>query len=228
MENRFIFYKKYKDFEIGFSNKNFNFESFFKNKKIAILKQIHSRRIIKVNSSSEYEEKSDGLLTTEDNLYLIIQTADCYPVLAFNRKADFIGAVHAGWRGIYKNILGELKKTILTFADKEITEKNTEFFIGPGICKNCYEIKKDVYDKFKQNNLNKSIFEFSSDKIFLDLRKAIMNQLKNLNFKTKNIKNFNICTFENKDLISYRKNKTKGRLYNFIRKGYFKEGIINE
>ncbi len=217
MLKKFAYYSNKDGFEIGFSNKNFDFDSFFKGKKYAILKQIHSDIIIKAHEPFSGLE-GDGLITDREELYLIVKTADCYPVLFFNKKAGFIGAVHSGWRGTYKNILKSFKEKAIEYASENTLRKYTRIIIGPGICGKCYEVKDDVVKLFKEAGFKNDIFYQADNKIFLDVRKAIHFRLEQAGFAKENIRDINLCTYESSELVSYRRDKTKKRLYNFIKK----------
>ena len=217
MDKKFAYYFKDENYEIGFSNKYFDFSDFFKGKQYAILKQVHSDIVLNVEEPFSGRE-GDGLITDKENIYLIIKTADCYPLIFYNKEADFIGAVHSGWRGTYKNIIKSFKKKALEYAPETMVKKYTKIIVGPGICGNCYEIKEDVLLFFKEAGFKDNIFKIKDKKIFLDVRKAIHHRLLAEGFKSENIDDINLCTFEDNSLFSYRKNKTDKRLYNFIKK----------
>jgi len=217
MPEEFAFYLKNNDFEIGFSNKYFDFEKFFSGKRFSILKQIHSDIVHRVETPFS-DKEGDGLITDKKELYLVIKTADCYPVIFYNKKGGFIGAVHSGWRGTYKNIIKSFKEKALEYASLKTVLNDTEVIVGPGICGNCYEVKDDVVKLFKKAGFEDDFFKEEKRKIFLDVRKAINFTLAKEGFLPENIKNINLCTFEDSTLYSYRKDKTKIRLYNFIKK----------
>ncbi len=215
--NLFAYYESNDKMEIGFSNKNFNFERFFKDKKYAILKQIHSNIVLDVSAPVKFPE-GDGLITSEKRLYLIIKTADCFPVIAYNLEAGFVAALHAGWRGVYKNIFKEFKKKAIELGtNRSVMDSNTNFIIGPGICGKCYEVGRSFYYDFKMIGFGEEFFRTEGDKVYFYVRGAIERRLYELNFDSDNIKNINLCTYENQNLFSYRRDKTKSRLYNFIR-----------
>ena len=66
---------------------------------VAKMKQTHSNEVKVIHSDGEFF--SDGIITTEKNISLVVQTADCMPVLI---KSDIsIAALHIGWRGLKKN-----------------------------------------------------------------------------------------------------------------------------
>ncbi len=50
---------------------------------------------------------TDGLITAEKGIPLVVFTADCVPILLYDPKQPVVAAVHAGWRGTVQNIGGK-------------------------------------------------------------------------------------------------------------------------
>jgi YfiH family protein len=179
------------------------FKRFFPLKRVIFPKQNHSSLIL-------WEEGKkilicDGVFTKEKNIFVGVKTADCVPLIISNEK--FVGAVHCGWRGLSKGILENLKNLILK---ENILIEECKFFLGPSICKNCYEVKEDVGNLFPSH--------FKKGK--LDLKGFIFDFLiKNGAFE-KNILIDKNCTYCNKFLPSYRRDKTKGRILTGVFKKY--------
>lgn len=166
-----------------------------KAKKAFFPKQIHSNKILWVKD--EKEKICDGAFTKEYNFLLGIKTADCVPLIVSG--GNFVGAIHCGWRGLSKGILHEMKK-IIEMENSFL--KDCYFFLGPSIKKCCYKVGEEVGRFF-------GIF-FEDGK--LDLTGFIVNfLLENLVQKSRMIIDKN-CTFCNKDLPSYRREKTKRRI----------------
>jgi copper oxidase (laccase) domain-containing protein len=70
-------------------------------------KQTHSSSIAHIDSTNAgaYIEDYDGGITALRNHIVGVNFADCTPVLLFDPATHICGAVHAGWRGVYNNIL---------------------------------------------------------------------------------------------------------------------------
>ena len=73
------------------------------------VRQVHGSRIVEASSVLQ---SADGHYTREKNKALIVQTADCLPVLLM--KKDLICAVHAGWRGVAQQIVISAVQLYLT------------------------------------------------------------------------------------------------------------------
>jgi len=88
-----------------------------------------------------------------------------------------------------------IRKTVgLMIKEFSSEPENLQIFIGPHICKKHYEVKEDVSSKFKKYGVKKH----------LDLAAVAALQLTELGVRKENIKIDKRCTFEDKDLFSYR------------------------
>ena len=177
--------------------------------------QIHSDIVNKIDEGNIGQKlEGDALITNIPNVPLLIFTADCVPIAIIDKKNKAIGLAHAGWRGTYDEIA---KKTIDKM--KENYNTNSEdlvCMIGPSIGACCYEVSKDLVEKFNMNftNSNEKFYTIEEDRYKLDLRKVNEYILKECGVKEDNIVNLNLCTSCNSDKFhSYRKhNQTLKRI----------------
>ncbi len=170
-------------------------------KEIKTVNQIHSNRIVQY---SENKESADGIFTNKKGIFLAIKFADCLPIALMDVREKIVMAIHAGWKGTHLKIS---KMALEQFISLGCKPENIIITIGPHICKNCYEVKEDVSSKFD----NKFITTTKNGKIFLDLSSANKEQFKEMGVPEENIKDLNICTFENEDFFSYRRDRVCGR-----------------
>ena len=150
-------------------------------KKLVLLHQVHSNKIFFINKQVKKKLIGDGLLTKNKNLAIGILTADCCPILFYDPKKNIIGAVHAGWKGAFKNIgvkmASEFKKKGTKLEDLYVA-------IGPTISQNSYEVKKDFKYRFLRQKLsNRKFFKIKRNKIYFDLVGYIYNQMKKSGIK---------------------------------------------
>ena len=82
-------------------------------KNLILLKQIHSNKCHFILKRPSKKLVGDGLITTKKNLALGILTADCAPVLIYDKKLPMIAAIHVGWKGAFKNILKKCIKFMI-------------------------------------------------------------------------------------------------------------------
>jgi hypothetical protein len=113
------------------------------------LRQIHSDAVHRVDSSNagaKGEPQGDALFTRDPGILLVVQTADCIPILLADTKRRAIAAIHAGWRGTLRRIaakaLGRMQMEFGTRPEDVVAA------LGPGIGRCCYEVGSDVARDF--------------------------------------------------------------------------------
>ena len=169
-----------------------------KSKKIFLMHQTHSNKTIFLDKKFNFKIrriKADAIITDQKKIPIAVLTADCAPVLIYDKNKGVVAAVHAGWKGAFKNII---KKVISIMVKKGCRKKNIIAAIGPCIQQKSYEIKKDFQKKFiKKDEKNKVFFKKKKNMIFFDLPSFVKFQLK-LN-KISNIDTIKIDTFDKKN-----------------------------
>jgi YfiH family protein len=162
---------------------------------------------------------ADGFATNIVDQYLLIRTADCYPVLLYEKDAKAVAAVHSGREGTRQNIVGQAVQTLVEHFGCD--PANIVAHVGAGICEEHYQVSEELYDAFNAS-LNAEGFNACSSKHrHLNLRAIIFQQLIKADLKFINIENVQICSYENPDYFSYRRDLGNNRQINLI-------GISNE
>ena len=159
------------------------------------MQQVHGDRVVRVDVGDDGKTipDCDALITNDIKVELAVRTADCLPIAVKDKKNHALAVVHAGWRGLYKEIIAKaINRMIKEFSSNT---ENLKVFIGPHICKKHYEVKEDVSGKFKKYKVGE----------FMDLAQVAVSQLTELGVKGKDIKIARRCTFEDKKLFSHRR-----------------------
>lgn len=162
----------------------------------------------------------DGLITNIPGIPLVTFYADCIPLVFLDPVKKVIASSHSGWRGTVKRI-GKVTVDRMcdTFGCKA---ENIIAAIGPGICKDCYEVSEDValefMREFEKEGYGDIVFPGESSKYYIDLKRANEVILISAGIKPENIDNEGICTCCRKDLLfSHRaSNGRRGNLAAFI------------
>ena len=145
----------------------------------------------------------DGLMTNEKGIVLFTYYADCVPLYFADPVKKVIALSHSGWKGTV-NRMGQV--TI----DKMVSEYGCSrsdiiCAVGPSICRQCYEVSKDVADAVKAEFTNEEVEEFlddkGNDKYQLDLWKVNEIILLNSGITGEHIENRRICTCCNNDIL---------------------------
>ena len=169
-----------------------------KAKKIFLVHQFHSNKFIFINKDFKIRKKifkADAIITNQKKLPIAVLTADCVPLLVYDKKKNMIAAIHAGWKGAYKEII---KRVIMFMIKKGCKKQNIIVAIGPCIKQKSYVVREDFRIKFiKKNKKNKIFFKKKKDAIYFDLSNFVKSQLKSI--KITNIDTINIDTFDKKN-----------------------------
>lgn len=155
----------------------------------------------------------DALITNIKGLALCILTADCVPILLYDKKQKAIAAIHAGWKGTKSRIVTKtIQKMQMHYASNP---KDIIVGIGPSIGACCYEVDKNVAKYFF--DIPKSIKPLK-EKYLLDLALANKEQLLHAGILETNIEMSHICTAcKVERFFSYRQEKKcTGRFMSII------------
>lgn len=173
--------------------------------------QAHQTRIVNVSSITKKEEllETDALITNEKNICIAVMSADCVPILLYDKKNRAVGAVHSGWRGTVAKII---EKTLhgMHAAFGTIGE-NIIAAIGPSVCQDSYEVGTEVVSEFINVFGNESglMIPQANGKAKLDLWKANKIQLLSFDVKESNIEISDLCSVKNnRNFFSARKGDT--------------------
>ena len=149
----------------------------------------------------------DALMTDEEGVILSAFSADCVPILFYDKGHRAIASCHSGWRGTHGRILAR----VIEAMQREFSSKPEEIYIaiGPSICKNCYEVSEDVGEAFleafpalREETKNASPIErVSEEKFHIDLWE--LNRIIALEafIPPENISISGYCTMERPDLF---------------------------
>ena len=153
-------------------------------KNLILLNQIHSNKFYFINKNYKFKKKKlngDALITNVKKIALGVLVADCVPVLIYDKNLKIISAIHAGWKGVYKEII---KKVVKFLIKKGSNTKNLVAVIGPSISEKSYEVQKDLKGKFfKKDKQSKFFFKIRKNKTYFGLNKYVYYHLKKLGIK---------------------------------------------
>jgi len=156
--------------------------------------QIHSNRVLYVDRSFEKVPQCDGFVTNKRGLILCVKIADCVPILLCDPENGVIAALHAGWRGTARNIVGEGIKLMQKYG---AVPHNMKAAIGPAIHSCCYEVQADFISQFKSeigSALKNAYIETRNGKTYCDIVGANAELLQIAGVKPENIDISDKCT----------------------------------
>ena len=163
---------------------------------IVVPRQTHTTnvRVITDVPTSEELQDVDAVVTHLKDFCLCVSTADCVPVLLYDKEKQVIAAIHAGWRGTVGHIV---EKTIEVMRAQYGTEgKDLVACIGPSISLESFEVGDEVYAAFEEAGFDMARIARRYKKWHLDLWEANRVQLLANGVLPEHIEVAGICTFQ--------------------------------
>lgn len=146
----------------------------------------------------------DATITREKEIFLCATTADCLPVIIFDKKNEAIAAIHAGWRGTVGRII---EKTIAEM-QRQFGSSPVDLLvgIGPAICPDHYEVGDEVGAQFQKNGFDLtdaavSYRDNNTSRLHIDLKEINRRELLRLGVLANNIEKSDLCTYEQQELF---------------------------
>lgn len=185
-------------------------------KELIIPYQTHDTKVLAIDEAylqANKEERHtllqgiDALITRKLGCCLCISTADCIPILLYDKEHQAIAAIHAGWRGTVNYILGHTLDKMRTLYGTD--GKDIIACIGPGISLPAFEVGDKVYEAFRENGFRMeyiSEWKPETHKYHIDLWAANRLQLLDFGVPSAQIETAGICTFtQHEDFFSARR-----------------------
>lgn len=206
--------------------------------------QVHGRQIIEVFSDHQYKMEgtnqqptridssklhgaslkldtsdrpfADGQVTSTPGQIVIVRTADCLPVLIADSNHTFVGAIHAGWRGLTAGILDE---ALNCFYRRGVPAKKILVALGPAISRENYEVGDDVVQAAVSGKFGLSpvaaalsLAKGRGDRWHFDLDVAAVMHLFSLGVEPTQIEVIRACTYSDPRWNSYRRDRHTNQL----------------
>lgn len=158
-------------------------------------------------SAEERKQKLEGidaLMTDIPGVCIGVSTADCIPVLLYDKAHHAVCAIHAGWRGTVQRIVEKaVAKMTVVYGTKpeDVTAQ-----IGPGISLDSFEVGDEVYDAFVHERFQMDAISrrfpaigANGEKWHIDLPQCNRHQLLAAGIPDSNISVSPVCTFKQSD-----------------------------
>ena len=187
-----------------------------------VVNQVHGEQFLiiedAVSCHSLERRQYDAIVTDQPGVAIGIKTADCAPVLLFDRERQVIAAVHAGWRGTSLGIAGKAVRVMgQRFSSRP---EDISAAIGPSIGPCCYEVDEPVFEAMSLREETDRVLRPGPRlrRWMFDLSLASRLQLEREGVPPGRISTAGLCTSCRKELFfSHRRDGEKtGRHLNFI------------
>ncbi|HEB50065.1 MAG TPA: laccase domain-containing protein [Desulfobulbus sp.] len=166
--------------------------------------QVHSDRVHLVTGPMNGTgiQGVDALVTDRPGLGLLVLQADCQAVLLHDPEHRAIGAVHSGWRGSVRNVIGRtIAKMMAAFATDP---SRLLAFISPSLGPCCSQFINHGQE------LPPAFAGFRSGRDYFNFWEISRWQLQQCGVREDNIRLAGICTRCSRDFFSFRRAKVVG------------------
>lgn len=171
------------------------------------MEQVHGRDVAAVDGPRDGPvPATDGLVTAESGLAVVVLVADCVPVLLADPVAGVVGAVHAGRAGSSAGVLPAALEVMQRLGARV---DRVEVLLGPSACGRCYEVPAPMQAEVAAR-LPGSACRTRQGTAGLDLRAGLWRQLADAGVARIGVDPR--CTVEDDTLYSYRRDGVTGRL----------------
>ena len=177
--------------------------------------QAHTDKVLVINKENEKEyefsklskEEYDGYIVDKPGIATLITTADCNPIIIYDKSKNIVANVHAGWKGVINKIYINAIKLMQEKYESKV--EDLVICIGPSIRKCCFTSQEEAFkEKFT------SVFEYAEDYLeyeedkvtfHIDLIKILKHEFENVGVDESQIHVAPICTrCSIDDFFSYR------------------------
>lgn len=168
------------------------------------------------SEQSRLLEGVDAVLTHLPETCIGVSTADCIPVLLYDKVHRAVAAIHAGWRGTVRRIVVKAVESMTQAYGAASADLHA--VVGPGISLESFEVGDEVYDEFAGQGFDMSAIAKREEKWHIDLPECNRLQLVQTGVKAGNILMSGICTYrQSSDYFSARRlGIASGRIYTGI------------
>lgn len=187
--------------------------------------QTHTDRIYQIDELflALPKEKKEALLDGVDavisnvpEVVLGISTADCIPVLVYDKAHHAAAAIHAGWKGTVLRIVEKAMDAMTQAFGTEPAQCTA--VIGPGISQESFEVGQEVLDRFTGAGFNMDDVtiwlpntkkdELPREKPHIDLKEVNRRQLLAKGVKAQKIAVSSVDTYTDERYFSARREQT--------------------
>ncbi|MEX0672124.1 MAG: peptidoglycan editing factor PgeF [Candidatus Babeliales bacterium] len=181
---------------------------------IMILRQVHGSDGLLITSYQDIKDilpfchQGDYLVTNLAGIGIGIATADCLPIILYDKVFNALAIVHAGWRGSIAGVATQAVARMQTVFGSNL--EYVRVFFGPSACVCCYVVDDAVTDQLEPFWFKDQVVRNRNGDVFFDL--PLFNELRliDVGIKKKNIMRiYNECTICNESFCSYRRQGEK-------------------
>jgi YfiH family protein len=115
---------------------------------LVVLEQVHGIDgvVIDQAQSEWFSHQGDFLVTNQKGIALVVVTADCIPLILYDRVHQAVAMVHAGWKGLLAGVAFKAIQAMQQQYQTNISDLIVTFGPSARVC--CYEVSQGFVNDF--------------------------------------------------------------------------------
>ena len=171
------------------------------------LNQVHGTGIIDAARAMS-RQSADASYSFKPGVVCSIMTADCLPILFYNRKTQLVAVAHGGWRGLLNGVI----EATLAVAGADCTA-----WLGPAIGPGAFDVGAEVREAFVQKDVR---LQYVFTRLDTTLYRADIFAIARFILQSQGLNRIyggEYCTYSDPDrFFSYRRDGNTGRMATLI------------
>ncbi|MEY2932029.1 MAG: hypothetical protein RL033_2778 [Pseudomonadota bacterium] len=163
---------------------------------IYVAAQVHDRGVIVLDGSESASAvartAADAIVSSAPALGCGVRTADCVPILLADPESGRVAAVHAGWRGVVREVLASAIEQMVTLGSRRAALLAA---FGPHIGPSAFEVGDDVALELSRASTAEGVVQRAAGgKAHVELARIVQAQLCAAGLSTAHIEQVPGCT----------------------------------
>ncbi|WP_141332702.1 peptidoglycan editing factor PgeF [Myxococcus sp. AB025B] len=161
------------------------------------------------------EGEADALWTQVPGTWVAVGTADCVPVVLVDPDGRRVAAIHSGWKGTDLLISARAVEALVA---RGARPERLLAAVGPSIQRCCYEVSRELGQRFTQRFGADVVEVERSGRVRLDLSRAVRRSLVGAGLRPEHVDVLQACTAcEPSRFFSHRRDAGRtGRHLNLV------------
>ncbi len=178
---------------------------------LIFLKQIHSTlgEVVSDETLStlmHHKPEGDFLITKRAQTGLGVYTADCLPIVVYDKAHNVMGMCHAGWMGTVHKVVVHMLQRMQKEYGTDLEQ--IQILFGPSAQSCCYEVQEDFRGHLKDFSFQERVLQERAGKLYFDIPLCNKLQLLECGVKPEQCDfSHNTCTICVDGFCSNRRNR---------------------
>jgi polyphenol oxidase len=182
--------------------------------------QPHDRGVILLHGAEAADAvartAADAIVSSAAGVGCGVRSADCVPILLADPETGRVAAVHAGWRGLVRHVIGSATERMCELGSRRGALLAA---VGPHIGPEAFEVGEDVANEIASASSAQGVVERrASGKAWVSLARVVRAQLASAGLEEARIEQLPGCTYRDASrFFSYRRDgQRSGRMLALI------------